>query len=229
MSLPAGHLGSGTGGLMLRAILLLALGTALLGGCSTTRETSPNRTATEQLLISAAADRAAEQLTLEIPPGSTVYVDSTYFDVPDGRYAIAAVRERLLKLGAALSQDRNSADLIVEIRAGALSIDENEFIVGFPGAALPLPLSGPLQIPEVPLFKRDQRLGIAKIAATAYDRETGKLVDATGSQYGFSDRTEWVVLLLFSWTTSDITPGLEEEEAPDAVGRELPFSLRRHE
>lgn len=214
---------------MLRKILVLALGAAILGGCSTTRETSPNRTATEQLLISAAADRAAEQLTLEIPRGATVYVDSTYLDVPDGRYAIAAVRERMLELGAGLTQDRASADLIVEIRAGALSIDENEFIVGFPGAALPVPLTGPLQIPEVPLFKKDQRLGIAKISAAAYDGETGRLADATGPQYGFSDQTEWVVLLLLSWTTSDIMPGLEEGEAPDGVGREPPLSLRRHE
>lgn len=201
---------------MLRAILAVMLGIVILGGCTTTRETSPNRTATEQLLISAAADRAAEKLDLHIRPGSTVYVDSTYFDVPDGRYAIAAVRERMLKLGGRLTQERGNADVIVEIRAGALSIDEAQFLIGVPGIAIPVPLTGPFELPEVPLFKKDQRIGVAKVAATAYDRETGRLADATGPLYGFSNRTEWAVLLLFSWTTSDIMPGLEEDAGDGA-------------
>ena len=37
----------------------LALLVALLPGCTTARQTDPQRTATEQLLISSAADRAA--------------------------------------------------------------------------------------------------------------------------------------------------------------------------
>lgn len=199
---------------MLRAFLLAMLAAAFLGGCSTTRESSPSRTATEQLLISAAADRAAEKLSLHIRPGSRVYVDASYFDAIDGRYAIGAVRERMLKLGGRLTQNRDDADLIVEIRSGALSIDESELLIGLPGVTVPVPLAGPFELPDVPLFKKDERLGIAKIAATAYDAETGALADATGPQYGFSHRTHWVVLLLFSWTTTDVMP---EQEVPDSA------------
>lgn len=197
---------------MLRAILALMLGAALLGGCTTTRETSPSRTATEQLLISAAADRAAEKLSLHIRPGSRIYVDASYFDATDGRYAIGAVHERMLRLGGRLAPDRAAADIIVEIRSGALSIDEDELLIGIPGVTVPIPFAGPFELPDVALFKKDQRIGIAKIAATAFDAETGLLADATGPQYGFSHRTHWVVLLLFSWTTSDIMPGLSEED-----------------
>jgi len=39
----------------------------LMAGCTTARSTAPLRTASEQLLISAAADRAAAQLSLGIP------------------------------------------------------------------------------------------------------------------------------------------------------------------
>ena len=62
------------------AILTAALlGAALLAGCTTARSTAPVRTASEQLLISAAADRAAEQLSLCIPKGTRIFVDTRYF------------------------------------------------------------------------------------------------------------------------------------------------------
>lgn len=195
---------------MARAILAMFIMAVAMCGCTTTRESSPTRTATEQLLISAAADRAAEKLTLDVLPGSSVYVDASYFDAEDGRYAISAIRERMLTQGARLAPDRASADMVVEIRAGALSIDENGVLVGMPGFEVPLPLSGPVALPEIAFFKKENRIGVAKFAATAYDPETGRLADATGPQYGFSHQTHWVVLLLVSWTTSDIMPGLEE-------------------
>ena len=52
--------------LALLPALLLA---ATLAGCASTSETNPGRTATEQLLMSRAADLALEGLRLPIPPG----------------------------------------------------------------------------------------------------------------------------------------------------------------
>jgi len=46
---------------------LLLLG---LAGCSTARESEPARTATEELLISTAVDRALDGLQLKIPEGT---------------------------------------------------------------------------------------------------------------------------------------------------------------
>ena len=54
-----------------------ALGVSLfLAGCTTQRATSPQRTATEELLISTAADRAAEKLADGIPTNIKVYLDT---------------------------------------------------------------------------------------------------------------------------------------------------------
>ncbi len=89
--------------ILLSAVLLSAAG---LAGCTTARSTAPLRTASEQLLISAAADRAASQLSLAIPKGTRVFVDTRYFQGYDDGYAIAAIRSQMLKSGLMVVDDR---------------------------------------------------------------------------------------------------------------------------
>ena len=86
-------------------ILLFALAVAL-AGCSTERGSQPLRTATEELLISSAADRAAGQLSLAIPARTKVFLDDKYFQGYDQGYALAAIRTQFLKSGLALVDDR---------------------------------------------------------------------------------------------------------------------------
>lgn len=158
------------------------------------------------MLISSAADRAAERLTLNLPPDAAVFVDATYFEGTDKPYAVAAVREHLARRGARLMPTRDRADYVVELRAGALSIDQDMTLVGIPRTDIPIPLAGAFGVPELALFKKEERRGVAKIAAIAYDAEDGRLAGATAPQYGFSRETHWVLLVLFSWTTSDYGP-----------------------
>src|SRR3546814_13847409 len=66
------------------AVILAALG---VGACATERESSPPRTATEQLMISAAADRAADKLALDIQKGARIFIDATHFEGIEGKYA----------------------------------------------------------------------------------------------------------------------------------------------
>ncbi|ABS62382.1 hypothetical protein Plav_0759 [Parvibaculum lavamentivorans DS-1] len=183
-----------------------AMTALLLAGCTTERRTAPSRTATEQLMISAAADRAAQNLSIAIPAGTKVFVDSTWFEGTDSKYAIAAIRDRLLRRGAHLVEKREQAAMIVELRSGALSIDENSLIVGIPQLDVPIPLAGSLGVPEIALFKRARRQGVAKFAATGYDAETGKLISSSASDFGFSQQTEFDALFFISWTTSDVMP-----------------------
>ncbi|MGE0095275.1 MAG: DUF6655 family protein [Alphaproteobacteria bacterium] len=103
--------------------MIAALGA--LTGCTIDRETSPERTATEQLMLSVAADRAAEQLTFGMPEGTKVFVDSTNFDAYDGKYAIAKIRSRVLETGANLVNEKEKAGAILEIRSGTLSTDDH--------------------------------------------------------------------------------------------------------
>jgi hypothetical protein len=184
----------------------------LLAGCTTERVTQPARTATEQLLISTAADRAAHKLALDVPHNSRVYVDASNFEATDGKYALSAIKAELLRRGALLVTDQKKADIIVEPRSGALSIDESTAIVGIPQFDIPIPAAGNLTFPEIALFKKEEKQGIAKFAAIGYDAKTGQLVAASDPDYGFSHKTQWVVALFISWNTNDLIP--EEAEVP---------------
>ena len=103
---------------MRRAAALLAAGLAL-SACASTTETNPGRTATEQLLLARAADRAVEGLSLPLPAGAAVYVDESYFQGEGARYAISAIRAALSDAGFRLAQNKDAADAVFEIRAGA--------------------------------------------------------------------------------------------------------------
>lgn len=186
------------------ALLPAVLALLALAACSTQKETSPPRTATEQLLLSTAADRAVAEMTVGIPRGKKVFVSSNYFDGVDSKYAIGAIRDRLLREGLALVSERSEADAIVELRAGALSIDESETLVGIRSFDVPIPLAGPLTLPEIAFFKRTERKGVARFAATSYGTADGLLIHSAPPRSGYSHKKEWVVLLFLSWWTDDL-------------------------
>ena len=163
---------------MLRSMFFSLAALLALGACSTERETSPPRTATEELLVSTAADRAAEHLDVAIPKGSKVFVDASNFEGTDSKYAIAAIRDHVARCGGYLVADRKDADMALEIRTGALSIDEKSLLVGIPRFDVPIPLAGNFKFPEIALFKRAQQKGVAKFAATGIDARTGQLIHA---------------------------------------------------
>ena len=167
----------------------------LLAACSLTRESNPPRTATEELLISTAIDRAVEGLKLDIPKSTSVYLDTSDFEGTDSKYAVASITERVLLAGGRLNPDRSKADMVLAIRSGALSTDSDGFLLGIPATGVPIPLAGTLSLPEVALLKRAETRGVAKFAATLYDAKTGALKSVSGASYGFSHRTHWVVLL----------------------------------
>jgi hypothetical protein len=186
--------------------LIVCIVVLTVAGCSTERESDPARTATEQLLISSAADNAADQIKLDIKPGTKVFVDASNFDGTDAKYAIALLRERILRLGGNLVADRSASDTVVEIRAGALSIDKSETLVGIPHFDIPIPLAGPLGFPELAIFKKAQESGVAKFAAVSYETKNGEAESLTGPQYGASHQTDWTVLFFFSWSTNNVKP-----------------------
>lgn len=204
----------------LKPIALLSL-VVTVGACTIRNESNPPRTATEQLLISTAADRAAARLNLDMPPNSKVFVDSSNIDGLDSKYAIATMRERILKLGAQLVADRGAADVVVEIRSGALSVDENNFLIGIPQFDVPIPLAGEIPFPEIALFKRAERDGVAKFAGVGYGAKDGKLLGATEPQFGFSQEKRYVLLLFFSWERRDFIP--EKEKLVPLSAADLPF------
>jgi len=187
--------------------LVLLVACLLLTGCVTTRQTEPQRTATEQMLLSTAADRAAAQLDFTIPKTDKVFLDASNFEGYDSKYAIGTIRDHILRQGYQLMNDKNFADAIIEIRSGALSTDEKGSLVGIPSFDVPVPLnSAPLTFPEIAIYKREDIKGIAKFAATAYGAKDGKLIDSIPPRYGAALQRKTVTLFVFSSSADDFTP-----------------------
>ena len=189
---------------------------ALCTGCTETRRSDPERTAEEQLLLSTAVDRAVDSVTLNVPKGTKVFVDASRFEAYDKSYAISAFRDRILESGAHLVSQLNDAQVIVEIRSGALSTDGTKTIVGIPSFDLPIPLAGDLSVPELSLASRRQRLGVAKVAYTAYWRESGALADRTEPVQGVAGYRDWQ-FVGFGWRSGD---ELITGEVPDSLPAE---------
>lgn len=182
-----------------RSLLAAAI---LLSACTSRDVTNPPRSATEQLLISTAVDRAAVELATALPVAGTFFLDPVNLDGSDGRYALGAVRDALLRQGVRVVDDRGTADYVIEVRSGAMSINGQQALVGLPSISLPL-IQG-LATPEIALFSQNLHQGIVKLAGTAYDPHTGRLIASSGSRYGFSHQADWTALLFFSWATSDL-------------------------
>jgi len=175
----------------------------LPGGCVTNNNTLPARSATEQLLLSTAMDRALQSANLVAFANQKVFVDTTYFDSYDSRYAIGTVRDALSRAGALLEDNVTNSDIIVEARSGALSIDSSVLLFGVPNMAVPIPLAGSLSIPELAFYKSDKRRSTAKIALLAFAKESGAHIYSSGPLDGKSYDKRYK-LLFVSWIRTDI-------------------------
>ena len=156
----------------------------VLLGCGTSKWSDTKRTATEQLLISDAMDRAVSRLDFRAVAAKKVFLDSSYLeDVTDAPYLISSLRQHMLAGGCIMMDNREEADYVVEVRVGAVGTDRNELVFGVPATRIPdvIPVSGvPTNIPEMPLAKRTEQRAVAKIAVFAYNRRTGRPVWQSG-------------------------------------------------
>ncbi len=167
-----------------QALWVIAIGIALISGCGTTRTSNTARTATEQLLISDAIDRAVQSINFSKLAGRSVYFDERHlYEVVDDGYLISSFRQHLLASGCILKDAREQATYVIEPRAGAIGTDNDELLFGIPATNVPqlTLLSGlPSAIPEVPVIKRRHQRGVAKVAVFAYRRDTGEPVWQSG-------------------------------------------------
>ena len=194
---------------MRTAFLLLAA--LAVSACASSTETYPGRTATEQLLVARAADKAVQGLTLPIAKDAKVYVDDTYFRAENGPYAISAIREALSLGGYAITSDRARAEVIFEVRAGALSLEQMRRVVGLPPLAVPINENlNVVSLPELSLYSRRDRVGVAEFSGFIYDAYTGKPLGAVAPMIGEYRIRSHKVLMIVSWGQQDVQPGEHE-------------------
>jgi len=179
------------------ALLLLAL-----CGCATQRVTNPERTATEQFLLSEAAMQAVAPLSFDILHGRLVYVDERFFGAPEREFVLGELRAKLLLAGVQLATDLRDAEIVVEVRSPGIGIDRYDSIIGIPAigatagtasAATGIPSAG-LITPEVAIVKEIKQVSFASVAYVAYWANTGEVVASSGPSVGRAYRDDWWIL-----------------------------------
>ncbi|MFO0868988.1 MAG: DUF6655 family protein [Pirellulales bacterium] len=191
--------------------IVAALGLALVG-CGATK----SRTATEQLLMSDAVDRAVAQIDFRDLAGQKVFFETRYLvntkdpqflgnqkglGFVNAEYVTSSLRQQMVAADLRLQDKIEEADFVVEARLGAVGVDNNEIIYGLPASA---PLStaastmmgGPPlpTIPEISFARKNVQVGAAKVGVFAYDRRTRQPVWQAGISQAMSDaRDSWVL------------------------------------
>ncbi|MFC7377857.1 DUF6655 family protein [Brevundimonas sp. GCM10030266] len=192
----------------MKALSVLPLALLGLAACASTTETNPSRTATEQLLLSRAADRAVEGLILPIPAGSRVFVDETYFKAESAPYALSAIRGALSEAGYAIAPNKAEADAVMEVRAGALSLEQMRRVVGLPEMRVPINESlNVVSIPELSIYSRRDRIGVAEFSGFLYEPRTGAPLGAVLPMTGDFRIRSHKVLMIVSWGQQTVDPG----------------------
>ena len=157
----------------------------LAAGCGTSKWTDTGRSATEQLLITDAMDRAVSELNLEPLNGRTCFIDATPLKkISDSEYLVSCLRQHMFASGCIVKDNKGEADYVVEVRAGAVGTDRHDVLYGIPAVNVPtlVPVSGiPSQIPEMPFVKKTDQRAVVKLSLFAYNQKTGRPLWQSGA------------------------------------------------
>ena len=189
--------------------------------------TDPPRTADEQFLQSEAIREAVAQLSFADLRDRTIYLktDLLYQDDTEGfelqpeyerLFMVAELRNRMLIEGVALADvpdDPNRpAQIIVEVRSGAIGVNRQEYVLGVTGQSLPVgsldagSIDIPIVLPEFAIIRNLKQRGFAAVSITAYWKDTGELVASSGPFVGRTERTDYWFFGIGPRTSGDIPP-----------------------
>lgn len=186
----------------------------VLCGCATQRVTNPERTATEQFLLSKAVTEAMAPLTFEALHGRRVYVDDRFFGAPEKALVLGELRARLLLSGVQVASDIGDAEVVLEVRSPGVGIDRYDSLLGIPAmgatsgtasAASGVPTAG-IITPEVAIVKGIKQVSFAGVAYVAYWADSGEVVASSGPFVGRAWRDDWWVLGFGPRTLGTIPP-----------------------
>ena len=192
----------------------LALVVLMLAGCASQRVTNPERTATEQFLISEAVTQAVGPLSFEALHGRMVYVDDRFFGASEKEFALGELRAKLLLSGAQVALDQRDAEIILEVRSAGIGIDRYDSIIGIPAiggttetstATTGLSVGG-FATPEVAIVKEIKQVSFASVAYVAYWADTGEVVASSGPSIGKAWRDDWWLFGFGPRTIGNVPP-----------------------
>jgi Family of unknown function (DUF6655) len=204
-----------------RSIALLLLTLSLTGGCATIRVTDPQRTATEQFLMSQAVSRSLEQLNYDALRDRKIWIETGYlsgaeqvtvngevrqrlFTTAEQAFATGELRERLLQAGARIVQEKKQADVIVEVRSGGIGVDRLENLIGIPSLVIPSGFG--VTTPELVFYKNTRQRGFASVSFVAYRADSGEYITSSGPYIGRTIRDDFWLFGAGPRTVGNIPP-----------------------
>ncbi len=174
-------------------------------GCTSSRTSNTARTAREQMLLSSAIDQSLSKVDFAPFNGAKIYIEDKYLDCVDKGYVVGSLRHRAMTSGVRLVSKADDADVILELRSGAVGTDTSDSFVGTPEIVLP----GMLTLPEVRLIARNNQSAMAKIGIVAYDAKTQQLLGEGGVSSSLSRDNNWFVLGVGPWQNGELKSEIE--------------------
>ncbi|HNS22937.1 MAG TPA: hypothetical protein PKH24_20730 [Sedimentisphaerales bacterium] len=186
----------------------------ILCGCATQRVTNPERTATEQFLLSKAVTEAVAPLSFDVLHGRRVYIDDRFFGAPEKAFVLGELRAKLLLSGVQVAPGIGEAEIVLEVRSPGVGIDRYDSLLGIPSlgstasttsAATGIPTTG-IVTPEVAIVKGIKQVSFAGVAYVAYWADNGEVVTSSGPFVGSAWRDDWWILGFGPRTSGTIAP-----------------------
>lgn len=171
------------------SLLTFSLLTAA-AGCASSSTSNTARTSVEQLLLANAIDQSLDKCSFTSFQDCDVFLQDKYVECIDKNYVIASTRHRLLRAGARIVDSPDKADVVLEMRAGAVGTTSANSFLGTPELALP----GMLTIPEIKFAERRRQQAVAKIGMVAYDPKTNAILGSGGTSLAASNDNNWFVM-----------------------------------
>ncbi|MDF1661907.1 MAG: hypothetical protein P1V97_09045 [Planctomycetota bacterium] len=177
---------------MNRLSLLILFTLPFLAACGEIRKTTTKRAAEEMVFVTAAAERSIARFDFRKLKGKKIWVDDSYLKAYDRGFVISCVHEQVVAAGMKRVKNRQSADIVMEVRSAGLGTYDKHMTIGIPDILKRNPAEDPPNsFDELPvLFELGYTLhqGWGLIQAFAYDRRTGEYVFGSKNAWGRSFR-----------------------------------------
>ncbi len=148
------------------------------------KTTGSARSGTEQLLLSGAWDSVLTRVDFHALTGQKVYLDSDQVGIVDKGYVVSSIRRAMAEQGVLLENNKDKAEVMVEVAFGAYGTDERDAKAGLPSVGVAPSLLGPSVTSGsgsgVTFSQTVRQDAVVKAGMFAYEAKTGRLLWESG-------------------------------------------------
>jgi len=174
----------------------------LLSACALSREQSKtSRTATEQLLVSQALERSLSRVSVPLPDGSSVAVETAGLKDTDAAFTRELVASRLSSLGVRVQKKEEEASYLVRVIIQTLGTDQENSFFGMPPVTSVLL---PFALPELAIYKHEHQRGVVRLRLEIFERATGRFITSTRWYEGSTHFNQYTLLFFIGFHSTDL-------------------------